>query len=149
MAAPDAPTSGTTTLRESWEPLLLDTVLIGLFMASLIAKVDGGAAVTLIGVAILLLVGQLYRLRRPVALLTPAEILVNNARPRKLPWATIREVTSEKGLFSRRIVLVLDDASRVRMDGPRASVISPKRKFDAAIETIRSSWLAHRGPAGT
>jgi hypothetical protein len=145
MAGPDAP--GTTTLRESWQPLLLDAVLIGTLMGILIARSDGGARAGFIALSVLLLVGQLYRLRRPVALLSPTEILVNNTRPRTIPWAAVRDVTAEKGFFSRRIVLVLDDATRVIMDGPRASVISPRGRFDRAVETIRGAWVAHRGPA--
>lgn len=142
MAGPDAP--GTTTLRESWRARIYNVVLITAFMWWLIMRSDGTAAIVFGGFWVLLVLGELYRLYRPVAILTPAELLVNNMRPRKVPWAELREITSEVRLGSRRIVLILQDDSRVLMEAPSATLLA-KSRFESAVATIRQYWVANRG----
>lgn len=143
MASPDAP--GTTILRESWQARIYNAILITAFMwGVLILQSDGTAALVFTIFWGLLVLGELYRLYRPVAVLTPAELLVNNMRPRKVPWEQIRDVTSVKRLGTQRIVLTLQDDSRVLMEAPSAFFLG-KGKFDKAMATIRQQWVANRG----
>ena len=144
MAVPEAPQ--TETLRESWQGPTLDAVLLTAFMVLLVSRTDGGVEKAIIGLWVLLLLGELYRMWRPVAVLTPTEFQVIGLHPRKVPWAEIREITTEKQLGAWRIVLVLADASRVALDAPRASFVAPRAKLDNAVAKIRRHWLAHRGP---
>lgn len=139
----DAP--GTTLLRDSWQARILNAVLLCVVMLFLISRSEGGAVIALVALWVLLLLGELYRMWRPVALLTPSEIRVLNLRQRQIPWAQIREITTEKRLGTRRIVLVLDDASRVIMDGPSETLLAPRGTLDKAVATIRREWTTHRG----
>ncbi len=142
MAEPGA--TGTTTLRESWRARIYNVVLITAFMLWLIARSDGTAAIVFGCFGVLLVLGELYRLYRPVAVLSPTELLVNNMRPRKVPWAELREITSEVRLGSRRIVLILQDDSRVLMEAPTSTLLA-KSRFESAIASIRQYWVANRG----
>lgn len=143
MASPDAP--GTTILRESWQARIYNAVLITAFMwGVLILQSDGTAAIVFTVFWGLLVIGELYRLYRPVAVLTPAEILVNNMRPRKVPWAEIRDVSTVKRLGTQRIVLTLRDDSRLLMEAPTAFFLG-RAKLDKAVTTIRAQWVANRG----
>lgn len=143
MASPDAP--GTTILRESWQARIYNVILITAFMwGVLILQSEGTAAIVFAVIWGLLVLGELYRLYRPVAVLTPTEIVVNNMRPRKVPWEQIRDVTSVKRLGTQRIVLTLQDDSRVLMEAPTAFFLG-RAKLEKAMSTIRQQWVANRG----
>lgn len=144
MAVPNAP--GMTTLRESWQAPMLDAALLSVFMWILVSRSDGGAQKVFIGIWILILLGELFRVLRPVALLTPTEIKIVGLRPRDIPWGQIRDVTTEKRMGTMRMALMLEDGSRVLMDAPTASLLSRRGKFDKAVEMIRRQWIAQRGP---
>lgn len=142
MAVPNGP--GTTTLREPWQGPLLDAVLISAFMWWLFSRTDGSASVVLGIVWVILMLGELYRPLRPVAILTPKEILLNGLRPKQIPWDQIRGITTEKRMGAWRVILDVADAP-VLMEAPRTAPLGSRKKFDKAVETIRTQWIAHRG----
>lgn len=140
------PGAGTITIRESWQARLFNALVVAFFMLVMIPRTHGGLTVALIALWALLLLADVVRLIRPAAILTPTEIRVNNMRPCQIPWGRIREVTATKRMGTMQIELVLDDASRVLLEAPTADLLTPRGRFNASVEAIRSHWVAHRGP---
>jgi hypothetical protein len=140
---PAAGGPGTTFLHESWRPRIVMSAFPLLVIAILIAGSNGTTRVIGLAVCAVVLLDELLRLLRPVAALSPEMIVVRGLRSHEVAWHRIAEITTTKRLGSHRIVLVVDDGTRVVLEGPTANFLA-RGNFDKAMETITRHWTERR-----
>ncbi|MET8287304.1 hypothetical protein AB0M86_15850 [Streptomyces sp. NPDC051639] len=79
--------------------------------------------------------------------LTPEAVVVHNLRRRTIPWTDVAEVAVEPVTGGRRVVLYETGGRRTPLRMPSSGFLSPDRRLDDKVATIRGWWLAHGGAA--
>ncbi|MGB9377972.1 MAG: hypothetical protein WCB04_10725 [Mycobacteriales bacterium] len=97
--------------------------------------------VLLIVLTAVLMIPQVYGVKLTATHLVYLRLL----GPQRLPWASISQI-EERPTSISIAVFAHSPISRDRLAAPRQGWVLRDPEYDAKVETLRSWWVAHRGP---